>query len=75
MDLLTINGKTIDRGGNINLITPSPTEKYKVGDEIKIPEMIVTGYLVDIKKVDINELLASAIKSPELVIEQGKGKG
>lgn len=57
VDLLSIEGRTIDRGGSINLIAPSPAEKYSAGEEIRVPEMNVSGFLVNIEKVNINELL------------------
>lgn len=58
MDLLMVDDMMIDRGGNINLITPSPGEKYPPKGEIRIPEMNVSGFLVDVKKVDIEELVS-----------------
>ena len=60
MDLYLVNGQLIDRGGNINLISPIPSEKYKPGEDIKIPEMNVSGFLADIRKVDPMELLRNA---------------
>ena len=53
IDLVTLKGKLIDRGGSINLITPSPLEKYGAGEEIKIPEMNVSGFLVEAAKIDV----------------------
>ncbi len=61
MDLYLVNDQLIDRGGNINLIAPAPSEKYDANEVIKVPEMNVTGFLVDIKKVDPSELLKNAI--------------
>jgi trimethylamine-N-oxide reductase (cytochrome c) len=58
IDLAVLNGKPIDRGGCINLITPSPVEKYAAGEEIKIPEMNVTGYLAEATKIDVSEIVA-----------------
>jgi len=55
LDLISIEAK-IDRGGCINLICPSPREKYKEGTPVKVPEMAVSGFLADIKKVDIEKL-------------------
>jgi len=58
MDLAMLKGKPVDRGGCINLITPSPKEKYGAGEEIKIPEMNVTGYLAEATKIDVSEIVA-----------------
>ena len=55
-----LKGKLIDRGGCINLIAPSPLEKYGVGEEIKIPEMNVSGFLVEAAKIDVAEIVASS---------------
>jgi len=59
IDLVQLKGKLIDRGGCINLITPSPLEKYGVGEEIKIPEMTVSGFLAEAVKIDVSEIVAS----------------
>jgi len=56
IDLLSLEDK-IDRGGSTNLIAPTPVEKYKPGETVNIPEMCVTGYLVNVEKVNIFELL------------------
>jgi anaerobic selenocysteine-containing dehydrogenase len=58
IDLATLNGKPIDRGGCINLISPSPMEKYGVGREIKIPEMNVSGFLAQAVRIDPAEIVA-----------------
>lgn len=47
----------IDRGGCSNLIDPSYSERYKPGEDIKIPEMVVSSYLVEVEKVDIFEFI------------------
>ena len=60
IDLVTLKDKLIDRGGCINLIAPSPLEKYGVGEEIKIPEMNVSGFLVEAAKIDVAEIVASS---------------
>ena len=60
MDLIEVEGEIIDRGGDINLITPSPAEKYQPGERVRIPEMNVSGFLVEVEKVDIGKLLANA---------------
>jgi trimethylamine-N-oxide reductase (cytochrome c) len=59
MDSVTLNGKTVDRGGCINLIAPSPMEKYGAGKEIKIPEMNVSGFLAEAARVDVSQIVAS----------------
>ncbi len=58
MDVYKTEEMVIDRGGNINFISPSPRQKYKETEEIRIPEMSVSGFLVDIKKVDPSVLLS-----------------
>jgi len=60
IDLATLKGKPVDRGGCINLIAPASTEKYAAGGEIKIPEMNVTGYLAQAAAIDVSEIVASA---------------
>ena len=57
MDLYSVKGELVDRGGNINFISPSPGEKYRRGEEIKIPEMNVSGFLVDVERIDPAEFL------------------
>ncbi len=52
MDIYSFEGKMTDRGGNINFISPSPREKYGSGEEIRIPEMNVSGFLVEARKID-----------------------
>ena len=59
MDLATLHNRLVDRGGCINLIAPSPREKYGEGAEIKVPEMNVSGYLAEIVNVDPAEIVAS----------------
>lgn len=59
IDVVMLKGERIDRGGCINLITPSPLEKYAAGDEIKIPEMNVTGFLVEAAKIDVADIVAT----------------
>jgi hypothetical protein len=60
IDLAIMNGSLIDRGGCINLIAPSPSEKYKVEGIVKIPEMNVSGFLADIRRVELSELASLA---------------
>ncbi|MEC8087368.1 MAG: molybdopterin dinucleotide binding domain-containing protein, partial [Pseudomonadota bacterium] len=55
MDIISLRNEEVDRGGCINLISPTPQEKYGDG-EIKIPEMNVTGFLVEVEKIDPTEI-------------------
>ena len=59
IDLATLNNTLVDRGGCINLITPTPQEKYGAGAEIKVPEMNVSGFLVQAAKIDPSDIVAS----------------
>ena len=59
MDLAELKGELIDRGGCINLIVPSPQEKYGAGKEIKIPEMNVSGFLAEVAKIDVSDIVPS----------------
>lgn len=59
MDLSLVNNRLIDRGGCINLIAPTPQEKYGAGEEIKIPEMNVSGFLVEAEKINPSDIVAS----------------
>ncbi|MEM2465318.1 MAG: molybdopterin-dependent oxidoreductase [Candidatus Bathyarchaeia archaeon] len=61
VNLVSIEDR-IDRGGVINLLMPPPSIKYKRGEEIRVPEQICSGILVDVKRVDILELMS---KYPE----------
>ncbi len=60
IDPALLQDKLVDRGGSINLIAPSPTEKYDIGAEIKIPEMNVSGFLVQATRVDVSKIVPSA---------------
>lgn len=60
IDTATLQNKLVDRGGCINLIAPSPTEKYGVGKEITIPEMNISGFLVQVEKIDPADIVVSA---------------
>ena len=60
IDLATMNNTLIDRGGCINLIAPTPQEKYGAGKEITIPEMNVSGFLVEAAKVDVSDIVPSS---------------
>lgn len=57
MDLASLNNALVDRGGCINLIAPTPEEKYGAGKEIKVPEMNVSGFLVEAEKVDPADII------------------
>ena len=61
IDTVVLKGKRIDRGGCINLISPSPLEKYGVGGEIKIPEMNVSGFLVEAARIDVSDIVAGTL--------------
>ena len=52
IDFVLLDNRMVDRGGCINLIAPSVQEKYKKGAEIAIPEMNISGFLVEIEKID-----------------------
>jgi trimethylamine-N-oxide reductase (cytochrome c) len=59
MDLAMMNNRRIDRGGCINLISPTPQEKYGAGAEIVVPEMNVSGFLVEAEKTNVSDIVAS----------------
>ena len=59
MDLASLNNALVDRGGCINLIAPTPEEKYGKGKEVNVPEMNVSGFLVEIEKIDPRDISAS----------------
>jgi len=58
MDLALLNNRMVDRGGCINLIAPSPQEKYGPGKEISVPEMNVSGFLVEAVRIDPADIVA-----------------
>jgi trimethylamine-N-oxide reductase (cytochrome c) len=60
IDRALLNNKMVDRGGCINLISPSLIDKYGSGNEISIPEMNISGFLADVVKVDPNHIKANA---------------
>ena len=66
IDLAVLKGKPIDRGGCINLIAPSPLEKYATGGQINIPEMNVTGYLAEATRIDVSDIVAGAGHEPAI---------
>ncbi|MEM3550716.1 MAG: molybdopterin-dependent oxidoreductase [Candidatus Bathyarchaeia archaeon] len=61
VDLISLEER-IDRGGAIDLLMPTSSYKYKLAEEIKVPEQVCSGILVDVKKVDVKELTS---KYPE----------
>ena len=60
IDMATLQNKLVDRGGCINLIAPSLIDKYGRGKEIAIPEMNISGFLVQVTKVDPADIVATA---------------
>lgn len=60
IDFAMLDGKMVDRGGCINLIAPSPIEKYGNAKEITIPEMNVSGFLVEAIKIDPSNIVVNA---------------
>jgi anaerobic selenocysteine-containing dehydrogenase len=54
LDLISLD-PPIDRGGSINILTPRPT-KWPDTPSL-VAEMVVTGYLVDVKKADMQSLM------------------
>jgi anaerobic selenocysteine-containing dehydrogenase len=52
IDFVLLDNRKVDRGGCINLIAPSVQEKYEKGAEIAIPEMNISGFLVELEKID-----------------------
>jgi anaerobic selenocysteine-containing dehydrogenase len=56
LDLVRLEDRVVDRGGCINLIAPSPAEKYASRESIKIPEMNVSGFLVEVARMEPAEL-------------------
>jgi len=59
MDLASLNNTLIDRGGCINLISPTPQEKYGAEAEITVPEMNVSGFLVEAARIDVSDIVES----------------
>ena len=60
IDAAMLGNRLVDRGGCINLIAPTPVEKYGAGEEIKVPEMNVGGFRVEAAKIDVAEIVAAA---------------
>jgi len=58
MDLATLNNELVDRGGCINLISPSAAEKYEDGAEVGVPEMNVSGFLVEAVKINPSDIVS-----------------
>src|SRR3989338_857869 len=59
IDPAMLRGQRVDRGGSINLIAPSPREKYAIGAEITIPEMSVSGFLAQAERIDVADIVAT----------------
>ena len=57
MDLALVDGQPVDRGGCINLISPKPAQKYGPGEVIEIPEMNVTGFLVEVRRLEATAIV------------------
>jgi trimethylamine-N-oxide reductase (cytochrome c) len=70
IDMVTLANEQVDRGGCINMIAPAPTEKYRPGDRIAVPEMNVSGFLAEVRKVDIADIVA-----PPPQVEGASGEG
>ncbi|MEC7488510.1 MAG: hypothetical protein VYA17_02850, partial [Pseudomonadota bacterium] len=51
-DVAMLDNQKVDRGGCINLIAPTVQEKYPEGEEITVPEMNITGFLVEVAKIE-----------------------
>ncbi len=60
MDLALLDNAQIDRGGCLNLISPSAAEKYPAGAEVGVPEMNVSGFLAEAVKVDPADIVAGS---------------
>jgi anaerobic selenocysteine-containing dehydrogenase len=58
IDMAMLDNRQIDRGGCINLIAPGARDKYGVGGEVSVPEMTVTGFLVEAAKIDAGRIVA-----------------
>jgi trimethylamine-N-oxide reductase (cytochrome c) len=60
IDLATLDNRPVDRGGCINLISSSLSEKYGAGEEVKIPEMNVSGFRVEAERVNVSDIVAGS---------------
>jgi len=58
MDPVVMNETVVDRGGCINLISPSVSEKHAEGGQVSVPEMNVSAFLVEVEKVDPSSIAA-----------------
>jgi trimethylamine-N-oxide reductase (cytochrome c) len=56
VDLISVEDR-IDRGGAIDLLIPASSYKYDRGQEIRVPEQVCSGILVNVKKINVNELM------------------
>ena len=61
IDPVMLKDRLVDRGGSINLIAPSPLEKYGAGAEIGIPEMNVSGFLAEVVKIDVADIVRTGV--------------
>ncbi len=52
IDVAMLDNQKVDRGGCINLIAPTVQDKYPEGAEITVPEMNISGFLVEAGKID-----------------------
>ena len=74
IDFALLDNRKVDRGGCINLIAPTVQEKYEKGTEIEIPEMNISGFLVELEKIDPTKIEPGvAVNYNELV--QGEVPG
>ena len=58
MDPVIMNENVVDRGGCINLISPSASERHAEGEQVSIPEMNVSAFLVEVERVDPTSIQA-----------------
>ena len=70
MDLSMLNNTLVDRGGCINLIAPTPQEKYGKDNEITVPEMNVSGFLAEVMKTDYKNIIkGTGLGTAAMVVE------
>lgn len=73
LDPAVLDGRTVDRGGCINLIAPWPRDKYAEDEEIEVPEMNVSGFLVRVRTLDSSDVDALAEMGPHPADASGAG--
>ena len=74
IDFVLFDNRKVDRGGCINLIAPTVQEKYEKGTEIEIPEMNISGFLVELEKIDPTKIEPGvAVNYEELVQNEMPG--